>query len=222
MRVLFAVTSLMGAGHLARTLILARAVEAAGGRALVVSGGRPGAGDAGVEIAQLPPLWSDGVDYSTLLTPGGAADDAYLAARAERLVALFDEFAPDVVVTELWPFGRRSLSREFEALATRAKGRARIYASIRDVLEPKRKPKRAEETAERLERLYDGALVHGDPGLVDLSATWPLAHRFADRIRYTGYVAEPSPPPLEGAEGEVLVAVGGGVIGRELLSASVA
>ncbi|MEM8755733.1 MAG: glycosyltransferase [Pseudomonadota bacterium] len=222
MRVLFAVTSLMGAGHLARTLILARAVEAAGGRALVVSGGRPGAGDAGVEIAQLPPLWSDGVDYSTLLTPGGAADDAYLAARAERLVALFDEFAPDVVVTELWPFGRRSLSREFEALATRAKGRARIYASIRDVLEPKRKPKRAEETAERLERLYDGALVHGDPGLVDLSATWPLAHRFADRIRYTGYVAEPSPPPLEGAEGEVLVAVGGGVIGRELLAASVA
>lgn len=219
MKVLFVVTSLMGAGHLARTLTLARAVNAAGGRAMVVSGGRATAhlDSGGVALEQLPPVWSDGVDYSSLLTPDGVADAAYLAVRKDRLIATFDDFKPDALVTELWPFGRRSLSAEFLALVSHAKGRARIYASIRDVLEPKKKPKRAEETEGRLTEYYDGVLVHGDPKVIGLGATWPKAAAFGGMIKYTGYAAEPQPPPLEEGRGEVLVAVGGGVIGRRLL-----
>ncbi|MEM7522224.1 MAG: glycosyltransferase [Pseudomonadota bacterium] len=223
MKALFVVTSLMGAGHLTRTLILARAVAAAGARAVVVSGGRniPHAAPDGVELVQMPPVWSDGVDYSRLLTPGGVADQAYLDARAARLCAALDEIAPDVIVTELWPFGRRALSGEFEALLNHAAGRARVYASIRDVLEPKRKAKRVEETAARLRRWYDGVLVHGDAAVVDLAATWPLAAEFAGGTRYTGYVAAPPPAPIADGAGDVLVAVGGGVIGRDLLQASI-
>ncbi|MEL7463590.1 MAG: glycosyltransferase [Pseudomonadota bacterium] len=224
MRVLLAVTSLMGAGHLNRTLTIARALRRAGAEPLVVSGGREIAHlDAdGVAMAQLPPVWSDGVDYSRLLTPEGVADQAYLDRRRAALLSHFADFAPDAVVTELWPFGRRNLSAEFEALAEAAAGKARLYASIRDVLEPKKKPKRAEETADRLRRLYDGVLVHGDPKVVGLGATWPKAAELADLIRYTGYVCDPPPPPAEDARGEVLVAVGGGVIGRRLLETAVA
>ena len=40
MKIMFVVTSLMGAGHLARTLVIARAARDAGARPLVVSGGR--------------------------------------------------------------------------------------------------------------------------------------------------------------------------------------
>ena len=222
-KILFVVTSLMGAGHLTRTLILARAVRAGGGAALVVSGGRdiPFLDTGGVEVVNLPPVWSDGVDYSRLLTPEGVADEAWMRRRRARLLAVFDDFAPDIVVTELWPFGRRSLSDEFVALAERAKGGAKIFASIRDVLEPKKKPKRAEETADRLRRWYDGVLVHGDPSVIGLGATWPKAAGFADLIRYTGYVAAPLPQPMEEARGEVLVAVGGGAIGRRLLDLAV-
>ena len=63
-KILFVVTSLMGAGHLTRTLILARAVRAGGGAALVVSGGRdiPFLDTGGVEVVNLPPVWSDGVN----------------------------------------------------------------------------------------------------------------------------------------------------------------
>lgn len=153
MKVLFVVTSLMGAGHLARTLIIARALRAAGGTPLVVSGGRslPQLDAGGVEVRRLPPVWSDGVDYSRLLTPEGEADEEWMASRRKHLLAICDEFTPDAVVTELWPFGRRGLSDEFVALAEHSKGKARLWASVRDVLEPKKKPKRAEETAERLQ-----------------------------------------------------------------------
>lgn len=223
MKVLFVVTSLMGAGHLARTLILARAVEAAGGTVVIASGGRaiPHLETGGVQVEQIPPVWSDGIDYNRMLTPGGVADEAYLKARSDRLIVLYDDVAPDVLVTELWPFGRRSLSAEFTALLDHAKGRARIFASIRDVLEPKKKPKRAEETLSRLRRWYDGVLVHGDPKVIGLGATWPKAQEIADLIHYTGYVAAPAPPPLADSRGEVIVAVGGGVIGRGLLEAAI-
>ncbi len=221
MKVMFVVTSLMGAGHLARTLLLAEAVQAAGGRALVVSGGREiGHLSAAIPVETLPPIWSDGVDYSRLLTPEGEADEAWMEARAARLLALFDECAPEALVTELFPFGRRALRHEFRALLARAAGRARIWASVRDVLEPKRKPGREEETAETLRRYYHGVLVHGDERLIPLSRTWPKAAELGAMIRHTGYVAAPPPPPLEAARGEVLVSVGGGAIGRGLLEAA--
>ena len=125
MKILLVVTSLMGAGHLNRTLVIARALRAAGARPIVVSGGRDvghlATGD--VEILRLPPVWSDGVDYSRLLTPEGVADETYLRARRDALLGVFEDAAPEIVVTELWPFGRRNLSMEFQALAERAQGR---------------------------------------------------------------------------------------------------
>ena len=223
MKVMLVVTSLMGAGHLQRTLIIARAIRDAGGEAVIVSGGRPipHLETGGVQVDHIPPLSADGFDYSRMMTPDGVADDVYLRSRAARLVDLFEQRQPDVLVTELFPFGRRALSAEFLTLLAQAKGKARVYASIRDVLEPKRKEKRAEETSLRLRRWYDGVLVHGDPDLIGLEATWPLVEHFESIIRYTGYVAEPSPPAELGSSDEVLVSVGGGVIGRNLLETAV-
>ncbi|MEM7269001.1 MAG: glycosyltransferase [Pseudomonadota bacterium] len=221
MKAMLVVTSLMGAGHLQRTLIIARALAESGVEPLVVTGGREIShlDTAGVRLLQLPAVWSDGIDYSGMLTPEGEADQAYLDGRAARLIEVFDDFRPDALITELFPFGRRSLRTEFEALLDHAKGRARIYASVRDVLEPKRKLKRASETAGWLKRWYDDVLVHGDPDVIELSATWPLADQFDVMIHYTGYVAAPAPAP-DGPP-EVLVSVGGGVIGRALLSMSI-
>lgn len=223
MKVMLVVTSMMGAGHLQRTLIIARAIRDAGGQPVIVSGGRPipHLKTGGVTVDHIPPLSADGIDYSRMMTPDGVADGAYMRSRATRLVELFEDHQPDALVTELFPFGRRALSSEFLALLSQAKGKAAIYASIRDVLEPKRKKKRAEETALRLRRWYDGVLVHGDPALIGLEATWPLVDQFRDMIRYTGYVAEPPPPAETGPSDEVLVSVGGGVLGRALLETAV-
>lgn len=209
----FLVTHLMGAGHLVRTLALARAVAARGGRARVISGGRPLAqvDAAGVELVQLPWVASDGLDYRRLLGPDGReADAGRLAARRAAILGALE--GAEALVTELWPFGRRILGDEFRA-AVAAMGDRPVWASIRDVLEPPSKPARVAETLAALEG-FRGVLVHGDPAVAPLAASWP-AEEAVRGLVYTGYVSDPAPAAAGPAE--VMVAVGGGVIGRRLL-----
>lgn len=226
MKVTILVTHLMGSGHLVRALAIARAIDAAGGSALVVSGGRPLGHVAapGVRLIQAPPVSSDGLDYRTLLDGSGApAGAGYLAKRRTMIAAALKAERPDVLITELYPFGRRILAAEFEAAiatARTANPALRVLASVRDVLEPPSRPERVAETLARLEADFDGVLVHGDPRILPLTASWPAPEKPA--LTYTGYVAAPAPaaaPEGPGA-GEVLVSVGGGAIGRRLLEIS--
>jgi predicted glycosyltransferase len=219
-RVIFLTCHLTGSGHLARTLALARGVIRAGGEALVLSGGRPLPHfDPGeVPVLQLPPVAVANADYSTLRdAEGRPADAALLARRGEMIAAALREARPDAFVTELFPFGRRILAAEFEAaLARAARLGARIHASVRDLPEPPKKPKRYVEAEARLRRWYRSALVHGDPALAPFGRAWAEADAIADLLRPTGYVVEPPPAP-EGDPNEVLVAEGGGPLGRRLL-----
>ena len=119
MKVMIVVTHLLGTGHLSRALVLARAFDAAGHRALVVSGGMPAAqlSTQDVEIVQLPALRSDGVDFTRLLDETGAtASQTLMAERQKALLRSFETFAPDALITELFPFGRRVLASEFLSL----------------------------------------------------------------------------------------------------------
>ncbi|SET72629.1 glycosyltransferase [Oceanicella actignis] len=221
MRVALLVTHLMGSGHLQRMLAVARALARAGARPTVISGGRPLAHlDAGgVELIQLPPVSADGLDYKTLLGPDGRpADAALMAARRAAIARALSAPPPDALVVELYPFGRRQLAEEFEAaIAAMAPG-APVFCSIRDVLEPPRKPARVAWTMARLAP-FRAILAHGDPALTPLSLSWPEADALAGRLIHTGYVAEPPPPaePDGPGAGEALVSVGGGAIGRRLL-----
>lgn len=214
------VTSLMGAGHLVRVLALGRALAAAGARVRVISGGRPVgfAGAPGVEVVQLPPLASDGVNYRRLLRPDGAeADGAWMAARAGALAGALREMRPAALVTELWPFGRRRLAAEFR-LAREVCAGAAWFVSVRDLPEPPKGPGRVAEALAALQGCA-GVLVHGDPSVARFEDGWPgdgvLPEGLAGVLRHTGYVCDPAPPPA--GPREVLVATGGGVVGRGLL-----
>lgn len=224
-RVAFLVTHLMGSGHLVRTLALARALAARGGEPLVISGGRPlGHVDAaGVRLHQLSPLSSDGLNYRRLLTASDAeATPADLAARRAEIVDILHGERPDALVTELWPFGRRILSDEFSAAVDAAEAlSAPWFVSVRDLPEPPKKPSRVAEIRARLARA-SGVFVHGDPAVAPFETAFPGGESLGAGgkipLQYTGYVADPPPPPLPAAAGEVLVAVGGGAIGRALLT----
>ena len=67
MRVLIAVTHLLGAGHLTRAAALGRAFVASGHDALLVSGGVPApmVRLSDVRLVQLPPLRVAGTDFRT-------------------------------------------------------------------------------------------------------------------------------------------------------------
>ncbi len=214
LRVLIAVTHLLGAGHLTRAAALAHAFAQAGHQITLVSGGAPArlAPPDRVSFIQLPPVRIIGTDFKTLLDEAGVpVDDSYRGARQDLLLKTLEAVRPDILITELFPFGRRVLAEEFTALIEAARAlnpRPLILCSIRDILVAPSKAERIEEAHERVLRDYDAILVHGDPQLVPLEASWPVDERIAPLIRYTGYVDE-SESPLPQEEKRGIVVSGG-------------
>lgn len=227
-RILFYVQHLMGVGHVFRAMRIVRALSKRGFTVDLIYGGEPipnlDAGAANLHF--LPPLRAGAEVFSALEAPDGTVVGGdYRNDRRDRLLALFKGSEPDVVITEAFPFGRRQMRFELLPLLDVAKARKRrpiVLASVRDILQENRKPERDIETVEHLETYYDGVLVHADPALVRLETTFPHADRIGDKILYTGIVA----PPAEDirtdgpAEFDVVVSVGGGVFGRDLLFAA--
>jgi predicted glycosyltransferase len=222
-RVLIWSQHLLGTGHLQRAARLADALAARGHAVTVANGGpAPAATPSGWRRVDLPAVRAADAAFDGLVDAGGArVGEALWAARRARLAALAAE-RPDVVVTEMFPFGRRAFARELEPLleACRARPRRpRLVVSLRDVLVEKRKPGRAADVVARVHRWFDRVLVHADPRLVALDATFPATRRIAAWLRYTGYVAPDLAPPT-GAGAGVVVSAGGGVVGRALFDAA--
>jgi predicted glycosyltransferase len=201
LRVLIAVTHLLGAGHLTRAAALARAFALSGHEVTLVSGGRRTAlrDCERVKFVQLPSVHIVGTDFKTLLNEAGEpVREAHLAERRALLLDQLRTTRPDVLITELFPFGRRVLADEFMALlheARRMRPRPLILSSVRDILVAPTRQDRIREAHDRLARCYDAVLVHGDPQLIPLGASWPLDEETKSLLHYTGYVDE-DPAPL--------------------------
>lgn len=222
MKVMIVVTHLLGTGHLMRAVTLARAFGDQGHGATVISGGMGVAhlDLSGVALEQLPPLRSDGAQFTRLLDDAGQmADDTYLTARRDQLCAHYARLKPDVVITELFPFGRRVLSDEFLALLAQVdRARTTVLASVRDILAPPSKPAKAMRAEEIIATHYDGVLVHSDPAITRLDQSWPVSPALSQKLLYTGFVAPPpaAPDPDLPGQSEVLVSAGGGDVGADL------
>lgn len=228
MKVLIVVTHLLGTGHLSRALTLARAFVDDGHKVQVASGGMPAPqlNSDGLEIVQLPPLRSDGVNFIRLLDEAGnlAGADVY-SARQSRLEVTLHSFQPDVLITELFPFGRRSLRDEFTAILTTAHAFAKpplVLSSIRDILAPPSKPAKAQFGDDVISELYDGVLVHSDQSVTPIDLSWPVSDMLREKLHYTGFVAPAAslPHPQKAGEGEVLISAGGGDVGGALFHAA--
>lgn len=223
--VLIVVTHLLGAGHLVRATALARAFAAAGHRVALVSGGMPaGREGAGLRVVQLPPVKIVGTAFTTLLDERGCdVTEELLSERRAILTALVEQIRPDVIVTELYPFGRRVLADEFEAMLAAGLGlsaKPLILSSIRDILAEPSKRERIERTHARLVAAYDAVLVHGDPSLVPIPASWP--GEIPRPLIYTGYVDEGVDEGSAGdAQGEILVSGGSSAAGLPLQEAAI-
>ena len=223
MKIAILVTHLLGTGHLVRAIALARAIKAFGDEPIVLSGGFPTphlANDT-IPFVQLPPVRSNGVDFRTLLTDGGAVANATLwEARKDILAKTLAKYAPDILITELWPFGRRSLGAEFLyalALASPAK----IVCSIRDILSSPSTDEKRRATEKIIHDRFEAVFVHSDPRITPLEMSWPVSETLAKKLIYTGFIT-----PQLNEEGEykrtndVLVAAGGGPVGEELFLAA--
>ncbi|MEW5865015.1 MAG: glycosyltransferase [Pseudomonadota bacterium] len=227
-RVFLYVQHLLGIGHLARAAALARALLERGLEVTLASGGAPVPErmPAGARIVQLAPASAADLTFRTLLDASGRpVDEAWKAARREALLAAWREARADVLLTELFPFGRRQMRFELLPLLEAARAsrpRPVIAASVRDIVGAGQKdPARQDEMLELFERYYDHALVHSDPRVVGFERSFRHAARLGARLHYTGFIAAPPAPPAPDAAGEVLVSAGGGAVGARLLEAAI-
>ncbi len=221
--VMIYVQHLLGIGHLVRAGALARAFADAGWACHLVSGGRPwpDLDFAGAQFHQLPPLISQDANFSGLVTATGeAASDAFLAARAKQLRALFNHIAPDVLIVEHYPFGRRQMRFELTPLLAAARARCLIVCSVRDILVTRTAARHA-EARDILLAAFDLVLVHGDREFVALDETFPEAAVLGDLIQYTGFLGGAAPAPAK-PNNEIIVSAGGGAVGLRLERAAMA
>lgn len=217
-KILIHVQHLLGTGHARRMASIAAACADAGHEAVLASGGMPLNLAAGnTRCVQLPALRATDATFATLVDDQGRAfDDAWRALRLDATLALFDSFRPDLLMVELYPFGRSMLRFELEPLLARAARIPRL-CSVRDVLQRPMPPKAGArvESAQR----FEAVLVHGDEALLPLTASWPECAALGSRLHYTGYVpGDPGVPAT--ARDEIVVSVGGGAAGAGLIAAA--
>ena len=225
--VLFYVQHLLGVGHVKRAASIVRACRLQNVPITVVMGGEPvpHADFGGADIRYLPSARSEDESFKVLLDEmGRPIDDKWRDMRRDQLLNIAAEINPDVLFIELYPFGRRQFRFELIPLMEAYKGGAKIICSARDVIVGKSRAKRNDEIVDTLNSYFDEVLVHGVEEVIPLRATFPYADKISDLLRYTGYVVEETQD--EGSSdigiGEIVVSVGGGAVGDDLLRGIVA
>jgi len=221
-KVLFYVQHLLGVGHVKRAAALSRAMAENGLEVSVVLGGPevPHADFGLAKALKLPMVRTADSSFQTLLNEHDQPiDDAWRDARRKQLLEIYDTVTPDLLLVELYPFGRRQFRFELLPLLARAKGRGKIGCSVRDVLVRKDNPDRNQEIVDIIRDYFDTVLVHGQADVIPFTDTFPESKAFEDWIEYTGYVTDPSPEfgVSEVGRGEVVVSIGGGAVGENLM-----
>ena len=214
----------LGIGHLTRSFALAAALTCRF-RVVFLNGGRlpPGVDvPAGVELIDLPPLGMD--DGHTVVSRDGKRDVAAARAERRRLIdAAVISTRPDVLLVELFPFGRKKFANEILPMIRAAKrqpaGPALVACSLRDILVDARPDQKHHDDRARwlTDRYFDTVIVHADAGFARLEDTFRPSQAMRTPVFHSGYVV-PHRPGGAGVvvEERVLVSAGGGIVGQQL------
>ena len=192
--ILFYFMHLLGVGHVFRAQRLIQGFAGQGFEVDVIYGGRP---LADVEFAArsvhyLPPISAADSSYKTYLdAEGQSLGRPFQDMRAQKIREIAAGLQPDIVLIEAFPFGRRMIRYEMDALlqeVSTRKPKPLVVSSVRDILQERKKPGRVEETCDWIDRYFDLVLVHSDPNVIKLDSTFPLMERIESKVRYTGFV----------------------------------
>jgi predicted glycosyltransferase len=235
-KIMFYCQYLAGMGHLVRsTEIIRRLVE--NFQVCFVNGGQPIAEfelPANLQVIHLPPLVEEEGELKTI--DDSQAVESVKESRQQQLMAAFDWFQPDCLITECFPFSKHRVKFELIPLIERAKASSqpvKVVCSLRDLvmtqtLSAKAWAKKYDRVSELVNQYYDLILFHSDSQLQQLEDFFPKADSLNCEVYYTGYVAQSlANSPLKGfadsrtTEPIILASVGGGRFGYDLLNAVV-
>lgn len=226
----------LGIGHLARMAAILKELQTC--EVTLVLGG-PEARilfPDHVDIVQLPGLQMDAEFSGLQPVDSGVALAAVKEQRKARLLALVDALKPDLLLIELFPFGRCGFRFELDPLLTHIREhlqRCRVVCSVRDILvERDNRIKFERRAVERLNRFFDLLLIHADPEIIRLDQTFSRMKDIEIPVRSTGYIAEKSGREaglrlrrsmgIGRDEQLMLVSAGSGSVGHRLLDSALA
>ena len=235
MKIIIYCQHVLGIGHFFRTLEICRALDQH--QVVLVSGGpeTPAPLPPHVRRLQLPELAMDHAFQNLHATDGQSVPQTGASRRA-MLEHLFREETPDLFLIELYPMGRKAFRDELDPVLAQIKdGRlppCRVVCSVRDILVEKEDQVRHEKRAvDTLNRWFDALLIHADPAVIRLDATFDRMADIRIPVAYTGFVASPGRPAekrtaWKAARGiapeQILIvaSAGGGAVGYPLLKAT--
>lgn len=216
-RLFIHVQHLLGIGHQQRADAIANACVQ-DGMDVVMATGEQSVDASSVEfgVVGLPDIRAADISFSGLVDlEGNAVDDAYWLRRKEILLDGFQRKQPDLLLVEGFPFARRQFRHELIPLLELARASGiKIFCSIRDILQPKSRTDRLQETLNWLETYFDAVLIHGDPAFATLSLSFAMAEQNSVPTLYTGYVSPSIDLPSDAKRGlDILISAGGGAAG---------
>jgi len=191
---------------------------------LIVGGALPDgiAPPEGVELVALPPLGVEGGRFRS--HDRALSTERAWAVRAERIQAALRDVRPQVVLVELFPFGRAKFARELVPLLQSAHAQGAFTAcSLRDILVANRSDQRAydDRARELADTHLDAVLVHCDPRFARLEETFAPTIPLRTPVHYTGFVTNlKGTVPFKQRERVIVVSAGGGRVGEPLLRAA--
>lgn len=224
-RVMFYCQSLLGIGHFIRSRELLFALRDF--EVCFLYGGETVPGfdwPDWVEVVYLPALRSDTAFEHLYVVGNQGSLEEIKARRKELLLTTFDRFSPDILLIELFPFGRKKFNFELLPLLTHARNsrpELKIVCSLRDILVHRASQEKYEaEVCKRINQFFDVVLVHSDPRMQRLEETFGSVAQLNCLVHYTGYVAQPTHTPSTNDAGKplILVSIGGGRVGHELIA----
>ncbi|SLM28038.1 putative glycosyl transferase family protein [Desulfamplus magnetovallimortis] len=228
----------LGVGHFFRALEICRAMK--GHDVVLITGGAPVESilPENVREIRLPPLMMDR-NFSGIYSHD--RDKSVEQAKSERrdfFYRCFIEERPDILIVELYPFGRKAFRFELDpvlkGICNGTLPPCRVVCSLRDILVEKDDVESYEKRViKTLNQYFDALLVHSDPDFLRLDTTFSRMDEITVPVHYTGFVASmpdrgktlselwPLPAGSDASCQRIIVSVGGGNVGRELLIAVV-
>lgn len=225
-RLLFYCQHVLGMGHFTRSIEIVKGLS---GFAVSFLNGGDRIQDfelpAGVEFIDLPPIRTD-ADFRRIEATDGTLDlEQIKRARTALILEACERIRPAVAVIELFPFGRRKFAFELVPMLEQLRrSGTTIACSLRDIVVGKDDQAKFEERTRRLvDRYFDLLLIHSDPRFQRLEETFESAAALACETHYTGFVMQPPPPrqPRTGEKPLIVVSIGGGRVGGELLECAI-
>lgn len=173
-----------------------------------------------LSIVPLLPLKADR-EFTSLYSPNGFTLDEAFTARRLQIMQEYESFKPDVVVVELFPFGRGAFKSEIIPLLSAARNSAiKVISSVRDILTPPNNRAGFESSAiNHIDKYIDFILVHGDPCFFPFSNSFLRFKEIESKVIYTGYVAPAISERCSGVSHLIVTTLGGGRFGHELAEA---